>query len=239
MFSNKFMPYKEALKRLLGKHSLNLSQQGQDCWVYGEVFNEKKGGYFLDIGAHDGLNLSNTYILERRYGWTGICIEANPDSYALLKKNRRATCVNACLDCRDGVVEFCKRGMMGGIISQNTDNREPQSCEVVKLKTRTLDALLKEQNAPRVIDYLSMDVEGAEERVFSSLNFSEYSFNCMTIERPTEVLRTTFKENGYVHIKEIPDNDCFFVHQSFMSSYLANLTLFHRKGYFKCSFRWK
>jgi len=62
------------------------------------VFNEKRNGYFLDIGAHDGIHISNTYLLERRYGWSGICIEANRDTFLKLQKNRKATCVNACLD---------------------------------------------------------------------------------------------------------------------------------------------
>ena len=53
------------------------SQIGQDLWVQ-ETLKNKKNGYFLDIGAHDGIYLSNTYLLEKNYNWNGLCIEGNP-----------------------------------------------------------------------------------------------------------------------------------------------------------------
>lgn len=137
------MPIKLAIRRFLEKKSLHMSQAGQDLWVFGEAFNEGRNGYFIDIGAHDGIFLSNTYILECRYDWNGICVEANPDSFAQLRKNRRAICVNACLDSGEYFVDFAKRGVMGGIISPNTDNRYQKSYDVIQIKTKTLDSLLR------------------------------------------------------------------------------------------------
>lgn len=67
---------------------LSTAQAGQDYWVYGETFNEKTNGYFVDLGAHNGCHLSNTYLLEGRYNWNGICIEANPKTFEQLRKNR-------------------------------------------------------------------------------------------------------------------------------------------------------
>ena len=49
---------------------VSMSQANQDCWVYGEVFNEKRNGFFLDVSTHDGLHLSNTFLLENRYQYT-------------------------------------------------------------------------------------------------------------------------------------------------------------------------
>jgi hypothetical protein len=77
---------KAPLRSRLHKKRLFRSQAGQDLWVFGEVFNEQRSGFFLDIGAHDGVVLSNTYVLENRYDWRGICIEANPDTFEELKK---------------------------------------------------------------------------------------------------------------------------------------------------------
>ena len=81
-------------------HSMRVSrsQAGQDLWVFGEVFDGKSNGFFLDTGAHDGIEISNSYTLEKRYDWKRICIEANPDSFEQLLQNRRASCVNVCLD---------------------------------------------------------------------------------------------------------------------------------------------
>ena len=70
-----------------------LSQVGQDVWVFGEVFNEKRGGYFLDIDAHDGVTNSNTLLLETRYHWNGLCVEANPIMFERLRGSRRVHCI--------------------------------------------------------------------------------------------------------------------------------------------------
>lgn len=147
-------------------HSFQMSQAGQDLWVFGEVFNEKRGGYFLDLGAHDGISISNTYLLERKHHWTGICVEANPDSFQQLRKNRRAICVQACLDSTEGFVNFAKRDVMGGIVSTETDNKgiENKIDEVIRI----------ENKAPIQIDCLSIDVEGAEQRVLGDFNFKKY-----------------------------------------------------------------
>ena len=59
----------------------------QDIWVL-DILNHKRGGTFVDIGAHDEIHLSNTYLLEKEYNWSGICIEANSDTFEKLKGNR-------------------------------------------------------------------------------------------------------------------------------------------------------
>jgi len=230
---------KSAIKRCLQPHSFQMSQAGQDLWVFGEVFNEKRGGYFLDLGAHDGLSISNTYLLERKYHWTGICVEANPDSFQQLRKNRRAVCVHACLDSTEGFVNFAKRNVMGGIVSADTDNKgiENNTDEVIRIETKTLKSVLIENKAPSEIDYLSIDVEGAEQRVLGDFNFKKYRFKCMTIERPTELLRAIFKENGYILIKDIPGLDCFYLHESISEQYLANLFAFYYKK--RLTLRWR
>ncbi len=230
---------KSAIKRCFQPYSFQISQAGQDLWVFGEVFNEKRGGYFLDLGAHDGIFISNTYLLERRYRWTGICVEANPDSFRRLKQNRRAIRVHACLDSAQGFVNFAKRDVMGGIIAADTDNKglDEKEGEVIQIPTRTLENVLIENNAPTEIDYLSIDVEGAEERVLGNFNFKKYRFKCITIERPTELLRRTIKENGFILVKEIPGLDCFYLHESLSGQYLTNLFGFYLKK--RLTLRWR
>jgi len=207
--------------------------------VFGEVFNEKRGGYFLDLGAHDGISISNTYLLERKYHWTGICVEANPDSFLQLRKNRRAICVHACLDSTEGFVNFAKRDVMGGIVSGDTDNKDVtnKTEEVIRIETKTLERVLIENQAPSEIDYLSIDVEGAEHRVLGNFNFKKYRFKCITIERPPEPLQAIFKENGYLLIKNIPGLDCFYLHESFADQYRTNLFAFYLKK--RLTLRWR
>lgn len=219
------------LRLLKHRWRRSLSQFGQDFWVFGEVFNEKRNGFFLDIGAAGGLIISNTFLLEKRYDWRGICIEANPQAYHELVRFRSAHCLNCCVDEKDGEVEFLEKGLLSGIVDSSTDleSEAGKNNPTIKLKTKSLKTILDECHAPKTIDYMSIDIEGAEERVLMSFPFSEYRFLSMTIERPKPILRDVLHKNGYVLVKEIPGFDCFYIHESFTSEYQKNSMQFWLK----------
>jgi FkbM family methyltransferase len=213
------------LRRFYYTRRRTVSQAGQDFWIFGEAFNEKKNGFFVEIGSADGVYLNNTLLLETRYDWQGICIEASPTAFNSLKLVRSARCLNMCIDSKEGEVEFAPAGLFGGIVDNDTDN--PVSAgKGIKLKTKTLVSVLKNENAPKIIDYLSLDAEGAEDRILGEFPFEEFRFNCMTIERPKALLREVLKRNCYVLVKEIPRLDVFYIHESFVDSYLENLRNF-------------
>jgi FkbM family methyltransferase len=230
---------KEFIRYHAYKHSFSASQFGQDVFVFGEVFNEKKNGFFLDIGAHDGVYLSNTFLLEYRYNWSGICVEANPLTFERLRARRRVVCENVCLDRTEGEVEFALKDVFGGIVDQDLDNdgRELDSQELVRRKTVPLARVLEKHHAPQVMDYLSIDVEGAEERILADFDFTAYRFRAMTIERPTGLLRSIFKRHGYRLVREIPQYDCFYIHEEIADQYLENIQEFYEKKHF--FLRWK
>ena len=69
------------------------SQLGQDRFI-DNFFNKKQFGVFLDIGAHDGVTISNTYFLERERNWTGICIEPQEIEFKKLTENRKSINLN-------------------------------------------------------------------------------------------------------------------------------------------------
>ncbi|WP_425084039.1 FkbM family methyltransferase [Ruegeria profundi] len=191
----------------------------------GEVFNHKRSGYFVDIGAHDGITISNTYLLEKRLAWDGLLIEANPKSYEMCRNTRNAKSLNICLDRENGEVQFEMDDVLGGIVSSDTDNVAAGK-KTVTISARRFVEILDEQSAPRKIEYLSIDVEGAEERVLGGFDFDKYQFTCFTIERPSEALRKEFEVAGYEKVKEVPGLDSFYVHQSFLDAY-ANNTMRH------------
>ena len=62
---------------------MSKSQLGQDLKVL-KFYNNKKNGFFVEIGASDGINLSNTYLLEKEYDWKGVCVEPIPYNYEKL-----------------------------------------------------------------------------------------------------------------------------------------------------------
>jgi hypothetical protein len=69
------------------------SQAGQDEWV-AEFYNNKKNGYFIEVGAYDGVGDSNTYFLEKVLDWNGISIEANENKFFELCNNRSSININ-------------------------------------------------------------------------------------------------------------------------------------------------
>ena len=65
----------------------SFSQAGQDTFVCA-VLNNKKNGKFLEIGANHPMNISNTYMLEKALGWTGLMVEYDPKFEELYKEHR-------------------------------------------------------------------------------------------------------------------------------------------------------
>jgi FkbM family methyltransferase len=216
------------LRSLYYRRKKVVSQFGQDFWVFGEVFNEKRQGYFVEIGAANGITLSNTFLLEKRYKWRGLCIEADPYLFGDLKRVRNANCVNACLDAKEGEVAFVSRALFSGIVDDGTDNRPgaDNAGTLLRVQTRTFASVLREQGAPQTIDYLSIDVEGAEDRILCGFPFEEYRFRCLTVERPKPALRDVLRRHGYILVRELPKFDAFYVHDSFLPDYKKNAFAF-------------
>ena len=170
------------------------SQHGQDAFVI-EVLGGLEGGFFLDSGASDGVRVNNTLVLERHFGWHGICIEPNRQFFSNLIANRTAVCVNCCLYHQDGEVEFLEAGTLGGILAEYDPSlleyvralgQAPTAADGTLLTTRilarTLGELLREFSAPRTIDYWSLDTEGSELAILKSFPFADYSFRVLTVE---------------------------------------------------------
>ena len=177
----------------------------QDEWVVQTVAGAKRGGYFVELGAAKGRDASNTYALETRFGWQGICIEANPDQFDALCKCRNCICENACVYSERQVVKFIKPGKhpgYGGIRSRLKDfKKEFWSVESVEIEVAAapLEDILVKHNAPQKIQYLSIDIEGSEYDALCNFPFDRYQFEAITIEgaRCDELLQ----DHGYRLVK--------------------------------------
>jgi FkbM family methyltransferase len=177
-------------------------QFGQDEWINRFVFPGKSGGYFVDLGAGNGVNGSNTIALERDFGWQGICIE--PNSYFdELKRNRSCIVDNACVTdsiSRASFAECGKRGSSSYIVGLGSTNKTIQR---VKIKqTEPLAAVLKRHQAPQRIEYLSLDTEGSEYIILKDFPFDTYRFLAITIEHDKEekviqLQRNLLQRSGY------------------------------------------
>jgi Methyltransferase FkbM domain len=176
---------------------------GQDELVT-KLFRKKRGGYFLDMAANDAVVGSNTYGLEKSLGWTGVCVEAG-SKYWLGLAHRACHVVAAVVGNDREDVTFVHRTKAGlsGIMGDGFDNKVVQQGTAQTRRTVTLVEVLQRFDAPKVIDYFSLDVEGAEEMVLQPAVLLQYRFNLITIERPKQALKDLLATNGYVFLKQI------------------------------------
>lgn len=162
----------------------------QDRWVI-ETLGERRNGYFVEIGAHDGLSHSNTATLEFDFDWNGLLVEPDPIQFEQLEANRpKSTLVKAAICDMSGEGVLVQGGMFSGL----TQHMPPDWMEEhrrrhnpwITVKTMTLVQLLTRNRCPQIIDYLSIDVEGAElailEPFFSEGHNCNYKFRCITVE---------------------------------------------------------
>jgi hypothetical protein len=188
----------------------SFSQLGQDVWVY-QTLQQKTNGYFVELGAGDGVGLSNTYALERHFAWGGICIECSPQ-YSSLCRNRRCVCDSSCVSDKDGeTVTFLQDHKYGDHnhfsgIKSLINCHEPQGSEY-QLQTKTLASVLRQHSAPKLMDYLSLDTEGSEYAILSVFPHHEYRFRCVTVEhnfveKVREKIRSLMESNGYTRVEQ-------------------------------------
>jgi FkbM family methyltransferase len=160
-----------------------------------EHFNHARGLFFVDVGANDGVTISTTIHLERDYGWTGICIEPNPDAYAKLVQNRRADCRHCGLFSRDEVLTFLKIRGYSEMLSGFEEAYDPrhrarldrevrersQQLDRITVPARRLDGLLDEVGV-RTVHYLGMDTEGAELEILRGVDLRRYDIRLISVE---------------------------------------------------------
>ena len=145
----------------------------QDKWVIEEMFGYFMSGYFVDIGCSDGIKHSNTYMLEKKYGWDGVCIDGNERYCEMARRRRNVPVVNAVLDKEERTVIFGKaKREKGGI-------KEYSSCGCrlsgeKSVETTTIGQVLRDIAAPKIISFVSLDVEGAEVPILETFPFDEY-----------------------------------------------------------------
>ena len=190
-----------------------------------------RGGYFVELGAYDGIDQSNTYVLQRRFGWTGLLIEPSPVRFEQCVENRSfgqapamrcAACVPA--DYRGECVLMVEAGPMTvgmnldvptAVAQRHGDTgagllARPRPAFTFAAPARTLTSLLQEVDAPASIDLLSLDVEGNEAAVLRGLDLSRYSFRWILVEvRPDSAIENLLGERGYEVAAELTHNSSY------------------------------
>ena len=184
------------------------SQIGQDKWVH-SVLGDKRFGYFIEMGACDGIHFSNTLFFEKTLQWNGICIEPNNYYIDALRNNRRCNISNELVGSEEGLeVDFALDGTASSIVDENL-GPFTSKINIVKKTTTTLEKILDYFNAPKFIDYFSLDVEGQEYNILKTFPFDKYKVRCLTVEhnephigpKKQMLIRGILEKNGYKYIK--------------------------------------
>ena len=196
---------------------MSYSQLNQDLHVL-KFFDHMDKLYFLDIGANDGKTLSNTYLLETNYQWEGICVEPLPDTFQELKKCRKVHCDDHAIFSKDTTVEFSKHQLYSGITEFIDQHTLVKNSETIIVKTITLNELLRNYKAPKIIHYCSLDTEGTELEILKSVDLKKYTFLYINVEHNYVEPRRTYmkallQENGYLYKGENNWDDDY-IHES-------------------------
>lgn len=195
-------------------------QHGQDVAV-AKFLGMKTKGFFVDLAANDAVWASNTFALEYNFDWRGICIEPNPVYWYRL--SFRKNCQIAGTIVGGPIMEekqvnlpsddIKAKAPFGGIIGKDFDNKNFKFAQ--PRYTASLVEILKKFKAPKMIDYLNLDVEGAEEYIMKDFPFHKpYTFKVITIERPNRVLKRKLESNGYKHVLDFKRGDTLWAHKS-------------------------
>ena len=184
----------EKLSTLVSLVHKSTSQLRQDLFALAEL-DFKKNGYFVEFGATNGIDLSNTYLLEREFGWCGILAEPARCWHQALKENRRSKIETNCV-WRDSKsllqfneVDLAELSTIASYSNADMHRTERKSGRSYSVNTISLNDLLKKYNAPKEIDYLSIDTEGSEFEILSNFDFDRYQFRVITCEHNFTPLR--------------------------------------------------
>lgn len=171
------------------------SQYKQDLLINTYFFNNKKNGFFVDVGAHDGIRFSNSYFFEQTLGWQGLCIEPIKNAYHELVQNRKTISINACAGKENGYAEFFNVQGDPDQLSGLVDSYHPLhkkrmegeiqktngSYSIERVPVYTLKSLFEKYTITHV-DYLSLDTEGSEMEILEGIDFDKVYIKAMTIE---------------------------------------------------------
>lgn len=196
------------------------AQNGEDRWLEA-YFDGKRAGFYVEVGAFDGVRLSNTYHFES-IGWRGVLVEPDPDNAESCRRHRPAsrTCACAAVGPEDGA-EIVFHRVAGGEVYSTTQlsgahrerlERLGLARRELRVPARTLDAILAEA-PPAAIDFVSIDVEGGELRVLRGFDLCRWRPAVVLVETNARVrdpaVREYFVARGYGYLHSIDVNDFY------------------------------
>ena len=201
------------------------------------IFKGYKNGYFMDIGANDGISINNTLHFEEYHNWRGTNIEPLDKAYNKLVKNRpKCNNIQIVVNNIEGLCDFIHNDgyteMISGLVETygidhkqrliNELNQYGGNSIIKKTKTKTVKTICNENNISH-INYLSIDVEGAEMAVLESIDYHHTFIDVISFEENyeniTQAIINFLEKKGYIYIGKF--GDIIMIHEK--SNFIKNL----------------
>lgn len=196
----------------------SFSQHAQDAYI-AELTDQKRNGYFVDIGCNDPTRFNNTVFLERNFDWKGISIDAQSQFADRYRKERSTPFINACVGDVRKTVNFSRvsgpqhAGLSG--VSDYLDERKlvGRTQDVTPMEQIPLMDILRPYDI-RDIDCLFLDVEGYEMQVLDGIDFDALNISYFVIENDSGLagsneIRGYLSDRGYELRARILGEDVF------------------------------
>jgi FkbM family methyltransferase len=221
IFSDSPLAENISLNQLMKIHAESKSQLGQDVLALART-GLGVPGFFVEFGATNGKDLSNTFMLEKYYNWRGILCEPGKKWEESLKANRNCDIDLRCVYTKTGdLVNFSETQIgelstLTELVRKDANAPLRKTLEKYKVETVSLEDLLLDYKAPKHIDFLSIDTEGSEFEILNAFDFRKYSFGVICVEHNFTInrdkIRALLEGNGYkqVHV-ELSEFDDWFV----------------------------
>lgn len=195
-----------------------------------EKYLNYSGGYFVELGANDGIDQSNTLYFEKYRNWQGVLVEPSPENFLRCFDNRSSNSkifCNACVSFEygDRFVEIAFGDLMSSSVGLESDivdaashaknGNRVTSLPIYGAVARTLNDILIEADAPLEIDFLSLDVEGAEIEVLKGIDHKMFSFKYICVEcRDISKMKQYLEPLNYQCIEKLTQHDYLFQKQA-------------------------
>jgi len=210
------------IERNFGWNFQFYSQAGQDKFVLQEFFKHKKNGFFVEIGAYNGIQGSNCFYFEKFKKWKGVAVEASPTQFKSLKKNRSCLAINKAISDKNGTADFIDvtSGLtqMSGLESDHYKKTYKKikagtsEINIIQAKTITLSGLFSTLKI-KEIDYCSIDIEGGEYSIMKGFNFSKYPIKVLSFENkePEKIkFNSILEKNGYKFFDYVGSDEVWY-----------------------------
>lgn len=221
----------------IGAHFKKLRKRNQKNFfsIHGldqkiEQYLPQDNGFYVELGANDGISQSNTLYFERYKNWKGVLVEPTPHNYLKCLSNRSKDNYIACNACvsfgyKDRFVEILFSNLMTSSIGLESDIQDPVSHANAGTQflegnervfsfgavAKTLNEILIEANAPQKIDFLSLDVEGVEIEVLKGVDHFRFRFQYLCIEcQDLEKLKSYLQQYDYELVEQLSYHDYLF-----------------------------